>query len=104
MKEWKEFQPAVDPRSFALDQLAAVAAELPGDQVRLTQFTLENGRILLAGEASDISQAYSFLEKVKKSTVLQNYDWTPRQPQLAGKNKVRFEMEGVRPDAQAHNE
>jgi len=104
VKEWKEFQPAVDPRSFALDQLAAVAAELPGDQVRLTQFTLENGRILLAGEASDISQAYSFLEKVKKSTVLQNYDWTPRQPQLAGKNKVRFEMEGVRPDAQAHNE
>ncbi|MEI8313051.1 MAG: hypothetical protein WCH98_20070 [Verrucomicrobiota bacterium] len=102
--EWKEFQPAVDPRSFALDQLAAVAAELPGDQVRLTQFTLENGRLLLAGEASDIAQAYSFLEKVKKSAVLQNYDWTSRQPQLAGKNKVRFEMEGARPDAQTRNE
>ena len=102
--EWKEFQQAVHPQSFALDQLAAVAAELPGDQVRLTQFTLENGRILLAGEATDISQAYSFLEKVKKSAALQNYDWTPRQPQLAGKNKVRFEMEGVRPDAQARNE
>ena len=102
--EWKEFQPAVDPRSFVLDQLAAVAAELPGDQVRMTQFTLNNGRLLLTGEATDISQAYSFLEKVKKSPVLQNYDWTSRQPQLAGKNKVRFEMEGVRPDAQAHNE
>ncbi len=102
--EWKEFQPAVDPQSFALDQLAAVAAELPGDQVRLTVFTLENGRLLLAGEATDIAQAYSFLEKVKKSAVLQTYDWTSRQPQLAGKNKVRFEMEGTRPDAQAHNE
>jgi len=102
--EWKEFEPAVHPRNFALDQLSAVAAELPGDQVRLTQFTMENGRILLAGEATDISQAYSFLEKVKKSAVLQNYDWTPRQPQLAGKNKVRFEMEGVRPDAQARNQ
>ena len=102
--EWKEFQPAVHPQSFALDQLAAVASELPGDQVRLTQFSLENGRLLIAGEASDISQAYAFLEKVKKSAVLQNYDWTSRQPQLAGKNKVRFEMEGVRPDAQARNE
>ena len=102
--EWKEFQSAIHPQSFALDQLAAVAAELPGDQVRLTQFTLENGRLLLVGEASDISQAYSFLEKVKKSSALQNYDWTPRQPQLAGKNKVRFEMEGTRPDAQARNE
>lgn len=102
--EWKEFQSAIHPQSFALDQLAAVAAELPGDQIRLTQFSLENGRLLLAGEASDISQAYSFLEKVKKSAVLQNYDWTARQPQLAGKNKVRFEMEGVRPDAQARTE
>ena len=81
-----------------------MASELPGDQVRLTQFSLENGRLLIAGEASDISQAYAFLEKVKKSAVLQNYDWTSRQPQLAGKNKVRFEMEGVRPDAQARNE
>ena len=102
--EWKEFQTAIQPQSFALDQLAAVASELPGDQVRLTQFALENGRLLLAGEASDISQAYSFLERVKKSAVLQNYDWTSRQPQLAGKNKVRFEMEGTRPDAQARNE
>ena len=104
VEEWKEFQPAVDPQSFALDQLAAVAEELPGDQVRLTQFALEKGRLLLAGEAADISQAYSFLEKVKKSPVLQSYDWTSRQPQLAGKNKVRFEMEGTRPDAQARNE
>jgi Tfp pilus assembly protein PilN len=102
--EWKEFQPAIHPQSFALDQLAAVAAELPGDQVRLTQFALENGRLILSGEAADIAEAYSFLERVKKSAVLQNYDWTSRQPQLAGKNKVRFEMEGVRPDAQARNE
>ena len=102
--EWKEFQQAVDPQSFALDQLAAVASELPGDQVRLTQFTLEKGRLILSGEAADISQAYSFLERVKKSPVLQTYDWTSRQPQLAGKNKVRFEMEGARPDAQTRTE
>lgn len=102
--EWKEFQPAVHPQNFALDQLAAVASELPGDQVRLTQFSLENGRLLLAGEATDIAQAYAFLERVKKSAVLQNYDWTSRQPQVMGKTKVRFEMEGARPDAQARNE
>jgi Tfp pilus assembly protein PilN len=102
--EWKEYQHAIDPQSFALDQLAAVASDLPGEQVRLTQFSLENGRLLLAGEASDISQAYTFLERVKKSDVLQSYEWTSRQPQLAGKNKVRFEMEGVRPDAQARPE
>jgi len=102
--EWKEFQAAVNPHHFALDQLAAVAAELPGEQVRLTQFTLEAGRLILAGEAADISQAYQFLEQVKKSSILQDYEWTSRQPQLVGKNKVRFEMEGARPDAQTRDE
>ncbi|MEI6035346.1 MAG: hypothetical protein WCS65_13840 [Verrucomicrobiae bacterium] len=104
MSEWKEFEAAVNPQHFALDQLAAAAAELPGEQVRLTQFSLDHGRLVLAGEAADISQAYQFLERVKKSPVLQDYDWTSRQPQLAGKNKVRFEMEGARPDAPARNE
>ncbi|TSA35702.1 MAG: hypothetical protein D4R65_03800 [Verrucomicrobiaceae bacterium] len=104
VSEWKEFQGAVNPEHFALDQLAAVASELPGDQVRLTQFVLENGRLILSGEAADISQAYQFLERVKKSPVLQDYDWTARQPQLAGKNKVQFEMEGARPDAKTRDE
>jgi len=102
--EWKEFRAAVDPRTFALDQLAAVAREIPGEQVLLTQFTLEDGRLLVAGEAADVSQAFQFQERVKKSPALQDYDWNPRQPQLAGKNKVRFEMEGTRPDAKTRDE
>ena len=102
--EWKEFREAIDPRAFALDQLAAVASGVTSDKVRLTQFTLEGGRILIAGEAGDVSQAYQFFEYVKKSPALQDYDWTARQPQLAGKTKVRFEMEGARPDAKISNE
>ncbi|MDX2080797.1 MAG: PilN domain-containing protein [Terrimicrobiaceae bacterium] len=102
--EWREFRQAFDPGTFALDQLAAVAQALPGEQVRLTQFSLDNGRLLVTGEAADVSQAYAFFERVKASPDLQDYDWTNRQPQLAGKSKVRFEMEGVRPDAQTENE
>jgi len=101
---WRLFRHAIDPGLFAIDQIAAVAREIPGDQVRLTQFALESGRLLLSGEAADVSQAYQFLEKIKSSSALQEYDWTARQPQLAGKTKVRFEMEGVRPDAQPQQE
>jgi len=102
--EWQEFRAAVDPTAFALDQLAAIARELPGDQVRLTQFSLENGRLLVTGEAADVSQAFALFEKVKSSPALQEYDWTSRQPQLAGRSKVRFEMEGARPDAKTDSE
>jgi Tfp pilus assembly protein PilN len=101
---WNEFRPALDPSAFAIDQLDAVASQIPGEQVRLTQYNQAPGRITVAGEAADVSQAYEFFEKVKKVPALQDYDWTNRQPQLAGRNKVRFEMEGMRPDAKSGEE
>jgi hypothetical protein len=102
--DWKAFRPAVDPGEFAIDQLAAVAGEIPGEQVRLTQYNLDNGRLVIAGEAADVSQAYEFFERVKKNPLLGDFEWTSAQPQLAGRNKVRFEMEGAKPDAQAREE
>ena len=102
--EWKEFRAAVDPAAFAIDQLAAVAAEIPGEQVRLTQYSFDSGRFTIAGEAADVAQAYDFFERIKKAPLLQDYDWTSRQPQLVGRNKVRFEMEGLRPDAKTSEE
>jgi len=70
----------------------------------LTQYNYDNGRLAIAGEATDVAQAYEFFERVKKNPLLQDYDWTSRQPQLAGRNKVRFEMEGARPDAKTGEE
>lgn len=101
---WNEFRTAVEPSAFAIDQLDAVASQIPGEQVRLTQYNYDKGRLVITGEAADVSQAYEFFEKVKKVPMLQDYDWTSRQPQLAGRNKVRFEMEGVRPDAKTGEE
>jgi hypothetical protein len=46
-----------------------------------------------------VTQAYAFIDQLKKSAALREYDWTAGQPQLAGKNSVKFDMEGVRPDA-----
>lgn len=97
---WRQIRHAVDPTTFALDLLAAVAAQLPGDQVRLTTFALEPGRLALTGEARDVAQAYQFIEKVKAAPALTEFDWNASQPELAGKQNVRFTMEGTQPDAQ----
>jgi hypothetical protein len=90
---------AVDPSFFALDLLAAVAAPTDGGKVRLTRFALEPRKMQVSGEATDVTQAYAFQEQLKKSPALQAYEWTVGQPQLAGKNSVRFDMEGSRSDA-----
>lgn len=98
-ERWKAMRSAVDPSFYALDLLAAVAAPTEGGKVRLTRFTLELGKLQVSGEATDVTQAYSFQEQLKKSPALQAYEWTAGQPQLAGKNSVRFDMEGSRSDA-----
>ena len=62
---WSELRTAVDPGTFAIDQLDAVASQIPGEQVRLTQYNYDKGRLMITGEAADVSQAYEFFEKVK---------------------------------------
>jgi Tfp pilus assembly protein PilN len=89
----------VDPATFPLDQLAAIAAPTAGGKVRLISVTMENGHLQISGEATDVTQAYGFMESLKKSPILQQYDWTSGQPQLAGKNSVKFDMEGARAHA-----
>jgi hypothetical protein len=100
LEAWKNARPAVDPTLFAIDQLAAVAARIPGDRVRLTEYEFNKGKLFIAGEAADVSESYEFFEKVRNDPSLQDYDWTSRQPKLAGRDKVRFEMEGTRYDAE----
>lgn len=100
-QRWKILRHAVDPATYPLDLLAAVAAPTAGGKVRLTQFSVEPGRLRISGEATDVTGAYAFIEQLKKSPLLQQYDWNAGQPQLAGKNSVKFEMEGTQPDETA---
>jgi Tfp pilus assembly protein PilN len=93
---WNALRAAIDPSTYPLDLLAAVAAPTEGGKVRLTNFNMEQGRLQISGEATDVTQAYAFIEQLKKNPLLQEYDWTAGQPQLAGKNIVKFDMEGTR--------
>ena len=96
---WRKLRPVIDPSTYALDLLAAVATPTDGGKVRLTLFSLDQGHLRLSGEATDVTQAYGFIEKLKQNPFLQEYNWNAGQPQLAGKNSVKFDMEGTRPDA-----
>jgi hypothetical protein len=98
-EQWQTLRRSVDPATYALDLLSAVATPTEGGKVRLTLFSLEQGRLQISGEATDVSQAYRFIEQLKANPLLQEYEWNAGQPQLAGKNSVRFDMEGTRHNA-----
>lgn len=93
---WIASRPAVDPSTYPLDLLAAAAVPTEGGKVRLTGFSMDQDHMQISGEATDVTQAYAFIEQLKNSPLLQEYEWTAGQPQLAGKNSVRFEMTGAR--------
>ncbi|MCF7729963.1 MAG: hypothetical protein K9M81_06315 [Chthoniobacterales bacterium] len=97
--QWQEFRFAIDPTTYALDLLAAIASQIHGEKIRLTSLSAIAGRLQITGEASDVSQAYHFLELIKKAPEFQEYEWTSSQPKLAGKNSVKFETEGSLPHA-----
>ncbi len=93
---WNASRRAVDPSTYPLDLLAAAAVPTEGGKVRLTGFSMDQDHLQIAGEATDVTQAYSFIEQLRNNPLLQEYEWTAGQPQLAGKNSVRFEMTGAR--------
>jgi hypothetical protein len=95
-ERWNALRPAIDPTTYPLDLLAAATSPTEGGKVRLISFNLEQGHLLISGEATDVTQAYAFIEQLKKNPLLQEYDWTSGQPQLAGKNSVKFDLEGTR--------
>jgi hypothetical protein len=97
--EWQEFRGAFDPSMYALDLLASIASNIHGEKIRLITLAASDGKVLITGEAIDVSQAYHFIESIKKAPELEEYEWTSGQPKLAGKSSVRFEIEGSLPHA-----
>ncbi|MBM3857402.1 MAG: hypothetical protein FJ390_05495 [Verrucomicrobia bacterium] len=102
--QWQEFRPAIDPTAYPLDILAEIARQIHGEKIRLITLTGMEGRLQIIGEATDVAQAYHFIEQIKKIPELQEYQWTSGQPKLAGKSSVRFELEGSRSHAKASTE
>lgn len=102
--QYQEFRSAIDPTAYPLDILAKIAHQIHGEKIRLITLTSLQGRLQIIGEATDVAQAYHFIEQIKKVPELQEYQWTSGQPKLAGKSSVRFELEGSRSHAKTSPE
>lgn len=100
--QWQEFRSAIDPTVYPLDILTEIARQIHGEKIRLITLSGIEGRLQIIGEATDVAQAYHFIEEIKKT--LQEYEWTSGQPKLAGKSSVRFELEGSRSHAKTSTE
>jgi len=93
---WQELQPVVDENSYPLEMLLNVSKSIPSDQLNLTLFEANNGRLLIKGEAKNAQAAFQFLDNLKKDAHLAGFTWNMGQPHLLPNDLAQLQIEGTR--------
>lgn len=97
---WQSMQAALDPATYPLEILYQAARLLPKEGVRLTLFSMNLDRVVIAGEASTLPAAQKFQQDVATTPALSGFDWTKENPKPLN-NGAKFQIEGVRRRAQS---
>ena len=100
--QWDLLDPAINPDSYPVELLLRTARLLPPDGVRFTFFETSAGKILIQGEASNAGAAVKFSEDLKNSKELRDYKFVMPNPPILPNGNAKFQIEGIRYDAQTH--
>lgn len=94
---WSQIEPAADDRYFPIEMLHLIVAAMPENGVRLTAFEMSPSQILLEGEATQVSAAAEYFQKLQESEAGRTgITWTMPPPSLQANNTARFIINGVR--------
>lgn len=92
--QWLALEDAIEPRHYPLEILYHCVQKLPSSGVRLVTYSLEDGNVLLEGEAKTASLAFEYVESLKKDSDLVAYAWGLPSPKLLPNNSAQFMITG----------
>jgi len=93
---WKELSPVVDVNGYPLELLLNCAASVPADQLHLTLFEVNNGHILINGEAKNVTAAFQFRDHLQHDPHFAGYSWEMGQPKILPNDLTQLQIEGTR--------
>lgn len=94
---WQQMEPAADDRYFPLEMLHLIVAAMPENGVRLTAFEMSPSQILVEGEATQVSAAAEYFQKLQDGEASKTgVSWSMPPPSLQANNTARFVINGVR--------
>ena len=96
---WRDLQPALDIRAYPLELLLHVSEAVPNQEVHLTLFDLEGDHLLIRAEAKNLTAAFTFFDRLKKSGSLAGYTWEMAQPHLLDNDITQLQVEGTHASA-----
>ncbi|MGC1479875.1 MAG: hypothetical protein WA771_05200 [Chthoniobacterales bacterium] len=93
-RAWRRVGVTAMPEFFPLEILHHVVNHLPEDGIRMTTFDVEDGRVLVEGEANPQRLTSSFFEAVDSDPELVAFSWNMPQPDLRADGSAKFEVRG----------
>jgi hypothetical protein len=93
-ERWRQIEWAVNPKFYPAEVFYQVSGLLPHDGLRLTAFEMQNGKVVIRGEASTSPAAFKFAEDIKAKPDLQMFAWQMASPILRPDGRAEFSIEG----------
>lgn len=92
---WLEMESAIDPNLYPLEIYHQIVSLLPPEGIRLKEFQIDNGKVVIAGEATSVNHALGFRDKLQACQPLQRYAWNSPVPTIREDNRAEFRTTGV---------
>ncbi len=94
-RSWQLVASTVEPEQYPLEILLQLVKNMPDSGIRLTTLTINDGEILVEGEATSAILASRFFESVESADDLWHIAWEMPPPSLLPNSTARFQMRGV---------
>ncbi|WP_461784239.1 hypothetical protein [Prosthecobacter sp.] len=93
---WAEMEPAIDPDLYPAEIFHQVVLLLPPEGIRLKEFQIDGGKLVIAGEATTVNHALGFKDKLAACAPLQRYAWNFPVPRIRDEdNRAEFRAVGT---------
>ena len=92
---WQAMEGAINPDLYPVEVFHQIVSLLPEEGIRLKEFQMENGKIIVSGEATTVQHALGFKGRLAACTELQQYAWRLPQPSIREDSRAEFRAEGT---------
>ena len=99
---WLEMEAAINPDLYPVELFHQIVSLLPDEGIRLKEFQIEDGRLIVSGEAATVNHALGFKDRLAACEPLQRYAWTFPVPTIREDNRAEFRAEGTLNGGTAH--
>lgn len=92
---WQEMEAAINPDLYPVELFHQIVSLLPAEGIRLKEFQIDGGKLIVSGEATTVNQALAFKGQLATCIPLQRYSWNFPVPTIREDNRAEFRAQGT---------